>query len=71
MDMETAKATTGDKKMTALEKLNKLAADVYAETLRVQKEFPTMAQGIALMAKHGARTIRDAIHAEAMTRVSA
>ena len=57
--------------MTALEKLNEFAAEVYAQTLMIRKAHATMAQASALMAKHGARNIEDAIYAEAVSRVSA
>lgn len=55
--------------MTALEKLNKLAADVAAERARIEKKNTTLAQGMALMSKHGSRTIADAVYAEAITNV--
>lgn len=57
--------------MTALEKLNKLCADVAAEEQQVRKQNTTMAQGIALRAKHGTRTIIEAYRAEATARVMA
>ena len=56
--------------MTALEKLNNLAAAVAAERGRVEKQHSTLAQGMALMSKHGARTIADAVHAEAVARLT-
>jgi hypothetical protein len=65
-DMET-----GETEMTALEKLNKMAADIHAETLRLQKSHATSAQASALMAKHGCKKIADALYAEALERVGA
>jgi hypothetical protein len=56
--------------MTAIEKLNAYAASVNAARKLVEAEHRTMAQGVALMAKHGARTIADAMHCEACAIVS-
>jgi len=55
--------------MTAIEKLNKLAADLEAACVVVRKNNPTMAKSVALMQKHGARSIEDAITAEAYTLI--
>ena len=55
--------------MTALEKLNKMAADIHAEATRLQAQYPKMADGIAFMRKHGARTIAEGFRAEATARI--
>lgn len=56
--------------MTDLEKLNALSAAVYAETVKVAKENPTLAKGTALMRKHGVSSIADGFCAEAIARLN-
>lgn len=55
--------------MTATQKLTQMYQGVMAEVAQVRRENPSLKQAMALMGKHGARTIEDAFIAEAKARM--
>lgn len=51
--------------MTAIEKLQAYAKEVFAVQAQLEKENPTMAQGIAIMKEMGQTRIKDGFHYKA------
>ena len=54
--------------MTATEKLTQIYQSVMAEVPTVRREFKTLSQNVALMQKHGVRSLEDAVMEEAKAR---